>query len=339
MVTAEQRHVEHEHPSPRRRPRIVPPQGFEFQHGKPEGLAPHLAPLEQPRWVPATDAAHMRDDDPVLVVALSQQSYVLPWWVMKNHHVANLTLERSPVTVTLCERCSSAAAFDGRVEGETRTFQVVGIFKGTHALADHETESLWTSFSGECIFGFHHGYRLRQLPLLQTRWRDCADLQPAALVVDGAGESREGHGSDRFPGSFEKPLGYGPPMELDPRLPPNDLVLGVAIDGAARAYRLDSLVEAGGVLNDRVGGTEIVVLAGPSSYTGIAFGRRVGDQVLRFDRRGNAVVDAETGSTWDITGLALAGPLEGRRLGFVTSRVEEWYSWAAYNPQTDIAAT
>ena len=336
-MTADQSQLEHEQAPTKRRPRIVPPQGFEFQHGKPDGLAPHLAPLEDPRWVPADEATHMLDDDPVLVVALSERSYVLPWWVMKNHHVANLILEDSPVTVTLCERCSSGAAFEGTVDSETRTFQVVGIFKGTHALADHETESLWTSFSGECIWGFHHGYRLRQLPLLQTRWRDCLELQPPTVVVDGAGESREGHGSGRFPGSDEPPLGYGRPMDLDARLPPNALVLGVDIDGAARAYRLDAVLEAGGVVNDTLGGTEIVVLGGPSSYTGIAFARRVGERLLRFERRNGGVADAETGSTWDVTGVGLSGPLQGHRLTFVTSYVEEWYSWAAYHPHTELA--
>jgi hypothetical protein len=315
----------------------VPPKGFEFQHGKADALPPHLAPLEEPGWVPVDDASHMRDDDPVLVVTLAEHSYVLPWWVMKNHHVANLALEGMPLTVTLCERCSSGAAFHGAVDHETRTFQVIGIWKGTHALADHETESIWTSFSGECIWGYHRGFRLRQLPLLQTRWIDCLTMQPAPLVVDGVGETREGHGSSRWPGSYEPPLGYVP-MEVDPRLPSNELVLGVDLDHVARAYPLPTVLAADGVLNDTVGGVDIVVLGGPGPYTAIAFDRRLGDRLLRFSRRNGCTVDEETGSVWDVTGVAVSGPLAGQRLAFVSSRVEEWYAWAAYNPTTDISS-
>src|SRR5947209_3618306 len=154
-------------------PRIVPPEGFRFMSVKGEGLEEHLAPLEEPTWVSVGRAEHMRGEDPILAVTVTDRAYVLPWWVMKNHHVANLRLDDRPVTVTLCERCSSAAAFDPRVEGELRTFQVIGVWKGTHALADHETESLWTSFTGECIWGFHRGARLERLPLLQLSWSDC----------------------------------------------------------------------------------------------------------------------------------------------------------------------
>lgn len=298
-------------------------------------LSEHLAPLEEPAWVSVGEAGHMQGDDPVLAVTADDRTYVLPWWVMKNHHVANLRLDGRSVAVTLCERCSSAAAFDAQVEGDPRTFQVIGIFKGTHALADHETESLWTSFTGECIWGFHRGARLERLPLLQISWRDCADLYPDALVVDGAGEARDGHGSGRWPGSPEKPLGK---LTVDPRLRSNELVLGLEAGGAARAYPLESLIEAGRVINDAVGGVDVVVFGGPSEYTAAAFQRRLGDRVLRFTSRRKQVEDEETGSVWDVTGLATSGPLAGQRLTTIDSMVEEWYAWAAYHPHTDISA-
>jgi hypothetical protein len=319
----------------KRLPRIVPPEGFRFMAVKGEGLEEHLVPLEGPAWVSVDKAEHMRGDDPVLAVTVAERAYLLPWWVMKNHHVANLRLEDRPVTVTLCERCSSAAAFDACVEGDVRTFQVIGVWKGTHALADHETESLWTSFTGECFWGIHRGARLERLPLLQLSWNDCTNLYPEALVVDGAGEARDGHGSDRRPGSLEKPLGKF--TDVDPRLRLNELVLGVEAGGAARAYRLESLIEGGGVVNDAVGGLDLVVFAGPGEYTASAFQRRLGERVLRFTSRAEQVEDEETGSVWDVTGLAISGPLAGQHLVIVDSIVEEWYAWAAYHLHTDIA--
>jgi hypothetical protein len=294
-----------------------------------------LAPLEDPTWLPLTVADHMRGDDTVLVVTPSERSYVLPWWVMKNHHVANLTLEGEPVSVTLCERCSSAAAFDARVDGETRTFQVVGMWKGTHVVADHETESIWASFSGECIWGVHRGHQLEHLPLVQTSWSECASLHPESVVVDGAGESREGHGANRWPGSLEEPVGGFD--KLDPRLPQNELVLGVEAGGVARAYRLAHVRAVGSVLNDTVGGVDVVIIGGETDYTAIAFERRLGERLLRFRRRDGRTEDEETGSVWNLTGFAVSGPLTGQRLRFAYSLVEEWYAWAAYHPSTELA--
>ena len=173
-----------------RLPVIVPPAwSFRFMNVKTGRLRPYLVPLGEPAWMSIKEAEHMRSDDPVLAVTVAERAYVLPWWVMKNHHVANLRLDGRPVAVTLCERCSSAGAFDPLVNGDLCTFQVVGTWRGTHVLADHQTESIWASFRGECIWGYHRDVRLERLPLLQMSWEDCTNLYSEALVVDGAGES------------------------------------------------------------------------------------------------------------------------------------------------------
>ncbi|MDQ3044509.1 MAG: DUF3179 domain-containing protein, partial [Chloroflexota bacterium] len=44
--------------------------------------------------------------------------------------------------------------------------------------------------------------------------------------------------------------------------------------------------------------------------------------------------DAETGTTWDITGQAQEGPLAGRRLEAVPHTVVFWFAWAAAYPDT-----
>jgi hypothetical protein len=160
-------------------------------------------------------------------------------------------------------------------------------------------------------------------------------MHPTSFVADGANESRHGHGENRWPGSVEAPLGgFG---SEDDRLPPTELVLGVEVGDAARAYPLQAL-ERAGVANDVLGGVEIVAFGGPSYCTGIAFQRRVDHRLLRFTRGERQWCDDETGSTWDLTGVATSGPLTGRRLPHVFSIVEEWYAWSGYHPRTDVAA-
>src|SRR6266567_3878460 len=44
-------------------------------------------PLNDPAWTDAYD--HLRDDDPVLGLYLGRRAWALPWWIIKNHHVAN----------------------------------------------------------------------------------------------------------------------------------------------------------------------------------------------------------------------------------------------------------
>jgi len=44
--------------------------------------------------------------------------------------------------------------------------------------------------------------------------------------------------------------------------------------------------------------------------------------------------DRETGSRWSLTGLAVDGPLAGRRLTALAHQDAFWFAWAAFQPET-----
>nr|NIP83213.1 DUF3179 domain-containing protein [Gemmatimonadota bacterium]NIQ59298.1 DUF3179 domain-containing protein [Gemmatimonadota bacterium]NIU79482.1 DUF3179 domain-containing protein [Gammaproteobacteria bacterium]NIX48125.1 DUF3179 domain-containing protein [Gemmatimonadota bacterium] len=65
--------------------------------------------------------------------------------------------------------------------------------------------------------------------------------------------------------------------------------------------------------------------------------RRVLDgAVLRFEAGADGFTDTDTGSVWDVTGRAVAGPLEGRRLEPVVHGNYLWFAWGAFAPDTRI---
>ena len=68
----------------------------------------------------------------------------------------------------------------------------------------------------------------------------------------------------------------------------------------------------------------------------VAFDPRIDGETLTFAEDGGLFVDAQTGSAWDLTGVALEGPLEGRRLRPLAQTNSFWFSWAAFNPDTAI---
>src|SRR5688572_20751701 len=77
----------------------------------------HLTPLDEPTWVSGAAAPNMLAGDPVVGYVAGSRAWAIPWWILKNHHAANLTLDGEPVLILLCERCSSAAAWDPVVDG------------------------------------------------------------------------------------------------------------------------------------------------------------------------------------------------------------------------------
>jgi hypothetical protein len=297
-------------------------------------------PLDDPVWTDAYD--HLRDDDPVLGLYLNRQPRALPWWIMKNHHVANLTFDGLPVLVSLCEMCSGAAAFRAEVEGRRLAFRLRGRYNATILLEETSTESLWSPFTGVALAGAMQGAALEQLPLSQCLWSEWLSMHPTTEVLYGEQALREGHGSEYSPGSPGIEPGFRASLvrPLDERLPHNTLVLGVENEANARAYPLETLARIGPVLNDSLGGAEIVVRCRPGTLHALAFRRRVGDQVLAFghsETRG--VYDEQTGSVWNEMGEAVSGPLAGTQLVYLRSGIEEWYAFAAYHPDTEIFET
>src|SRR5262249_38348596 len=83
------------------------PQAYLFSLG-PDAPSYHQ-PLNDPVWTNTYE--HLRDDDPIIGLYLNRQARALPWWIMKNHHVANLNVDDQPLLVTLCELCSGSSAF------------------------------------------------------------------------------------------------------------------------------------------------------------------------------------------------------------------------------------
>ena len=60
-------------------------------------------------------------------------------------------------------------------------------------------------------------------------------------------------------------------------------------------------------------------------------------QALSFTRNGDGTfVDAETGSTWDIGGVAIDGEFAGTRLEAVEHLDTFWFAIAAFEPDTRI---
>jgi hypothetical protein len=293
-------------------------------------------PLNDPVWTDVYD--HMRDDDPVLGLYLGRRAWALPWRIMIKPHVANLAFDDRPVLATLCPSCSGASAFRAEVEGRRLIFRLRGKYNGTMLLEDCSTESLWSPFTGVALAGTMRGAALDRLPLSQCMWSEWLAMHPTTMVLFAERSVREGVGTV-FPGSpgIHRELLATLVRPLDGRLPHNTLVLGVENAAKARAYPLQALARIGPVLNDSLGGAEIVLRCRPGTLQALAFRRQVGDRILVFGHsQTRGVYDEQTGSIWNEMGEAVSGPLAGTQLAYLESGVGEWYEFAARHPGTEI---
>lgn len=150
-------------------------------------------------------------------------------------------------------------------------------------------------------------------------------------------------------------LGGGPPRDGIPALehPPSvpakgadweddELVLGVVAGGEARAYPV-AILNWHELVNDTLGGEAILVSFCPLCGTGMVFERSVDGKVRRFGvsgllyRSDLLMYDRGTESLWSqISAEAVTGPLLGRRLRLLRSRMDEWGRWKREHPGTTV---
>ena len=91
---------------------------------------------------------------------------------------------------------------------------------------------------------------------------------------------------------------------------------------------------------DDLGAQPIVILLGDDKKSVRAFQRTVDGRKLELFAKPNSVAlrltDAETGSEWDFTGKAIAGPMNGKQLQKLYALNDYWFDWKTYNPNTTI---
>jgi uncharacterized protein DUF3179 len=129
------------------------------------------------------------------------------------------------------------------------------------------------------------------------------------------------------------------PVKAGDPLKPREIVVGVRIGDQAKAYPLPLLQQQSPV-QDVLGGVPIVLVVLGDGRSVRAFERHLeGRQLSLFAKPGSTpprLVDAETGSEWDLTGAAVGGPLAGKKLAKVFVLKDYWFDWKAYNPGTRI---
>ncbi len=137
--------------------------------------------------------------------------------------------------------------------------------------------------------------------------------------------------------SIDKPV-FKPVAETTD-LGPQEPVIGLTIEGDARAYPLRVLTWHE-IVNDTVGGVPVAVTYCPLCNSAIVFDRRVEGQATEFGTTGKlrnsdlVMYDRATESWWQqFLGEAIAGERTGTQLRFIPARLESWERFAARHPE------
>ena len=320
---------------------------FEIEWG---GVAPDgIPPLEFPPSIPAEEADYLESHERVFGVSINGEHRAYPLRIMNPHEMANDVLGGEPISLAYCTLCGAGIAYSGKFNDIETTFGTSGfLYRSNKIMYDRETLSLWNQELGQPVIGelADSGIQLDFFPTLLTTWGEWKNTHPDTTVLSlDTGVYQPGryfpedNSNATYYQYFNTPDTMFPVWIRDDSLEAKDVVLGVRIGEAAKAYPVTAL-QTDRVVNDVLGETNIVVLASELSQAATAYER--GDQ--EFSRLQDdtstgipmKVVD-RSGHVWNVTEEALVNAADSSQtLPRIPTHSSFWFGWYAFYPDTEL---
>ena len=309
-----------------------------------DGSSRSIPSLVNPAMVEGEDAAYLESTDRVFGVSINGDARAYPLRIMNWHEMANDVVGGVPVALAYCTLCGSGILYDTDVDGDKYVFRSSGLLYFSNKLMyDLTTGGLWNQFTGVPVTGslLESGVRLNIRPVTLTTWGDWLASHPDTLALDINTGYQRNYSSEGDPGAayteyYGSPNLWFPVGEYDDRLQVKDVVYGIEIGGEAKAYPVDA-VGREALVNDEVGGTELVLVGNPGTKAVVAYERTGARFVSLLGEEVRTTLVDENGVEWlvrDASLEALDG--SGDELARIAGRTSFWFGWRAFFPETGL---
>ncbi len=214
-------------------------------------------------------------------------------------------------------------------------------------MRDRETGTWWQQITGKAIYGPLQGASLDLVLSDELTFGEWKAEVSGGQVLAPVTKDLKNYDSDWEPEVAKLPVVISfPGTELKSR----DVVVGLELGGASRAYPWEALVKQSPV-EDRVHGTPLLIVVGPDAKSFRVFISRVDGKDAEFFLKGESegdaktappatkawtLIDPATASEWNFQGCAISGAAQGKCLDRVPALKDYWFDWRNYHPETSI---
>lgn len=234
--------------------------------------------IDQPKFVSSKQAAKfLKDDD--LVVGVDFEGWekeddpvkAYPVKILNWHEVVNDFLNESPIVVTYCPLCNSAAVYNRMIDDDVLEFGVSGsLLNNNLVLHDKLTETLWTQLQGNSLVGKLYPKKLVQVPSVVMTWKNWRESHPGTVVLSEETGFEHDYTVSPYTDYADSPRIEFPVEHSDTRLVNKQQVYGVQMYDQSKAYPLSALQKSfpeGGEFEDSVGGHPVKITYGGGKFT------------------------------------------------------------------------
>lgn len=310
--------------------------------------------IDDPKFVDiATASEWLMGTEPVIVVTGKKSSRAYPLQILTWHEIVNDVLDDEAILVTFCPLCNASIVFKRTIDDVLYDFGTTGrLRRSDMVMYDRQTETWWQQFTGQGIIGKMNGVTLGQIPSHIVSFDSFKAHHPEGQVLSrDTGGVRRDYGRNPYAGYDD--INSSPFLfrgQTDDRLPPMERVLALSADESTLLFSLSSLNDKP-VVNTSFNEKPVTVFSFAKMNSALdkstisesrlilsaaVYDATVDGKTLTFESRDGLAVDSETGSSWNIFGVAQSGPLSGKRLQQLDGGVHFAFAWFAFDPAAKI---
>ncbi|MCF6171221.1 MAG: DUF3179 domain-containing protein [Bacteroidales bacterium] len=260
--------------------------------------------IDAPYFEPLSNN-NLKAGERVYVYRYGKTVKIYPERIMGGHEIVNDNIDDNYFAITFCPRTGSTIAWNREISGKVSEFGVSGhLFNENLIPYDRNNNSFWAQMRLQGIKGRHAGEQLESGILILTLGSTIKKAFPGALVlVDTSGGLKQGN-EEGDPGSGDEQLSGGD-------------FFGIAEREAILLFNYDLFDDDIGLYHTNFRNSKVIVVGSEALQFIVAFRDNTGDPGIQFSPVQNAlpvVMEDNNGNRYDMTGLIVSGPSEGKRL-------------------------
>ena len=215
--------------------------------------------IDRPKFVAVQKVDYLKDDDIIIGFVRGDTARAYPTRILIWHEIVNDVIDGDAIAVTYCPLCGTAMVFGRKIDGEMRTFGVSGLlYRSDVLMYDRESESLWSQLAMKAVSGSAIGMELTWLPSEHVTWKAWREEYPHGEVLSIDTGYDRNYAGEAYASYFSSEKTMFPVPHTRKELPNKTWVIGVIIDGKAKAYPVNDL-PTDEAIGDKVGSKKVVV--------------------------------------------------------------------------------
>ena len=239
--------------------------------------------------------------------------------------------------------------YSTKIDGERVEFGTSGmLYRSNKLMYDRKTNTLWNQFTGVPAAGplVDTGIRLDLLPVVTTTWGEWLKAHPDTTVLDqetglyqGRFYQSEWDSRSIYFNYRESDMTMFPVWQTSERLITKGPVIGIRVNGEAKAYPLELLRDET-VVNDTLGGEDLVIVTigwlGSRAYQ-VDDSSFVIEEGIVPEKEGVVTLTDNLGQLWEVKEDALVRAdnpdIQHPR---IPTHNAYWFGWYSFYPDTEI---